>query len=112
MMPPIQMQPRQMQVIRKLATGPQTTIDLTPEEVKIVQDLVKRGVARDYSSFTGHRTEVRLRIWGLTSIGKAILEQQTLVDASVRRQQLTLLTNPAPTVKPPTRTTRPPKPKS
>ena len=109
-MTPRQMHPRQMQVIRKLATGPQTTIDLTPEEVKITQDLVKRGVARDYADFYGHRIEVRLRIWGLTSIGRAILEQQTLVDSSVRRQQLTLITNPPPPVKPVTRTTRPKKP--
>jgi hypothetical protein len=50
------------------------------DEIARVQRLVTMGLARDFSAFHGHRTPVRLRIWGITMAGRAVLEQQTFTD--------------------------------
>jgi len=63
-----------------------TFIDLYKQDsdadLNTVQKLVGLGYARDYGAQKGRRTEVRLRIWGITDSGKAVLEQQTFAESS------------------------------
>jgi len=94
------MTPSQTEVLRKLATRTISIVSLSDAEVKIVLDLVKRGLARDYSDFKGRRIPVHLRLWGITPAGKAILEQQALTDSVTKRTtQLNLTLQPKSTVK-------------
>lgn len=68
-------------ILRKLSLRPLTSIDLdTDRNLDIVQDLVRFGYARDYGNQHGRRVPIRLRIWGITSAGKAVLEQQALTE--------------------------------
>lgn len=67
-------------ILKKLAQRTQTAIDLVDDRnIAVVQDLVKMGYARDYSDHAGHRIPVRLRIWGITSAGRAVIEQEEFV---------------------------------
>lgn len=54
----------------------------------MVQELVSAGYARDFADQRGRRVEVRLRIWGITSAGKAVLEQRDMVEAASRQPSL------------------------
>src|SRR5215471_5966420 len=84
--------PIKMEILRKLAVRPQTAIDLvTPQNVKVVQQLVGEGYARDFAAHRGKRVQVRLRIWGITESGRAILEQVAMVEAASRQPSLTLV---------------------
>jgi len=58
----------------------------TDQNIAAVQELVNTGYARDFAAHHGHRIPVRLRIWGITSSGKAVLEQQAMIDATRGRQ--------------------------
>ena len=74
-------------MLQQLSTRHLTVIDLkTDQNIRMVQELVNLGYARDFSAHHGHRIEVRLRIWGITSSGKAVLEQQAMVDVTRGRQ--------------------------
>jgi len=74
-------------LLQKLLNKPLTVIDLeTEQNIAAVQDLVNTGYARDFAAHHGHRIPVRLRIWGITSAGKAVLEQQAMAEMSRGRQ--------------------------
>src|SRR5215469_1912326 len=76
-----------LNLLQQLSNKPMTVIDLkTDQNIAAVQELVNTGYARDFSAHRGHRIPVRLRIWGITSSGKAVLEQQAMVDATRGRQ--------------------------
>jgi hypothetical protein len=54
------------------------------------------GYARDFADHAGHRIPIRLRIWGITDAGRAVLEQQALAVSSANRGgqfSLTINTN-------------------
>ena len=73
-------------MLAKLAVRVQAAPELSEEDIKRVQRLVTMGLARDFSAFHGTRTPVRLRIWGITSAGKAVLEQKSFTDAREPRR--------------------------
>src|SRR5215469_18438961 len=74
-------------LLQQLSNKPMTVIDLkTDQNIAAVQELVNTGYARDFSAHRGHRIPIRLRIWGITSAGKAVLEQQAMVDTTSGRQ--------------------------
>ena len=54
-------------------------------KINLVRALVSLGYVRDYGAQEGRRTPVHLRIWGITDKGRAVLEQQTLVESSLTR---------------------------
>ena len=83
-----------MDMLKLLATKHLTYIDLQNDHnVRVVQELVGMGYARDFADHAGHRVQVRLRIWGITGAGKAVLEQQTMAEMTKGRQpSLTLFT--------------------
>lgn len=73
-------------VLRLLSNRPQTVIDLVSEKnINTVLGLVKLGFARDFSDHKGHRVPVRLRIWGITEAGRAVLEQETIGGMMTRK---------------------------
>src|SRR3974390_1069773 len=78
----------QIAMLRKLSEKMLTMIDLYKKDnnadLNTVQMLTSLGYARDYGAQKGRRTEIRLRIWGITDAGRAILEQQALVDGSTQ----------------------------
>jgi hypothetical protein len=81
--------PAKMELLQKLAGGPQTAIDLvTDQRIRMVQELVAAGYARDFADQRGRRVEVRLRIWGITGAGRAVLEQRDMVEAASRQPSL------------------------
>src|SRR5215467_13378467 len=83
--------PAKLSVLQKLAVRPLTVIDLPDvKQLRIVQQLVNEGYARDFAAQRGRRVEVRLRIWGITQAGRAILEQVAMVEASSRQPSLIL----------------------
>jgi hypothetical protein len=51
--------------------------------VRLIQILTKLGYARDYGDQNGRRVEVRLRIWGITDAGRAVLQQQSLAENKI-----------------------------
>jgi hypothetical protein len=70
-------------ILKQLAMKPLTAIDLESEEnINTVQALTKLGYARDYGMQYGHRIPIRLRIWGITDAGKAVLSQAALAENS------------------------------
>src|SRR5215467_15022862 len=76
-----------MDMLKLLATKHLTYIDLQNDHnVRVVQELVGMGYARDFADHAGHRVQVRLRIWGITSAGKAVLEQQAMAEMTKGRQ--------------------------
>src|SRR5215472_7875625 len=76
-----------LDLLRQLSNKVLTAIDLqTDQNIAAVQELVNIGYARDFAAHHGHRIPVRLRIWGITSAGKAVLEQQAMIDATRGRQ--------------------------
>lgn len=76
-----------MSLLQELANRHMTVIDLESEHrIRMVQDLVSMGYARDFADHHGHRVQVRLRIWGITSAGKAVLEQQAMAEMTKGRQ--------------------------
>jgi hypothetical protein len=89
----------QLDLLRKMSIKPLTCIDLAPEvkskrvdireapTVRVAQTLTKLGYARDYGDQHGRRTEVRLRIWGITDSGKAVLQQQSLGESTSKAGQ-------------------------
>ena len=83
-------------ILKELSKRPATAIDLVSDRnVAVVQDLVRMGYATDFSAHAGHRIPVRLRIWGINSAGRAVLEQHALAAASTKvRGQLSLIVNP------------------
>jgi hypothetical protein len=81
-----------MDMLKQLSQRHITIIDLGSEaKVRMIQELVNAGYARDYADHKGRRVEVRLRIWGITSAGRAVLEQRDLVAATTRQPALPLL---------------------
>lgn len=81
-----------MDMLKQLSQRHITIIDLGSEaKVRMIQELVHAGYARDFSDHKGHRIEVRLRIWGITAAGRAVLEQRDLVEATTRQPALPLL---------------------
>lgn len=91
-------------LLRRLSLRPLTVVDLvTPTNIRMVQDLVKLGYARDYADQKGRRVEVRLRIWGITGAGKAVLEQQDLIEANTKQPSLPLFSKKLPGPFPPKR---------
>lgn len=87
-----------LEMLRRLAQRHLTAIDLvTDDKIKLVQKLVSGGYAIDFADMKGRRTPVRLRIWGISPAGKAILEQQALIDSIKGRDKqmsLTLVKKP------------------
>lgn len=80
-----------MDMLRQLSQKFLTAIDLPTEgKIRMVQELVSAGYARDFSDHKGHRIEVRLRIWGITSAGRAVLEQRDMVTTATRQPALPL----------------------
>ena len=73
------MTPERYRLLRLMEFNVIAAPTLSMQEIKVVKDLVAMGYAKDYSEFWGRRTPVRLRIWGITSGGKAVLEQEKLV---------------------------------
>src|SRR5215467_4591121 len=86
-----------MDMLKLLATKHLTYIDLQNDHnVRVVQELVGMGYARDFADHAGHRVQVRLRIWGITGAGKAVLEQQAMAEMTKGRQpSLTLFAREA-----------------
>lgn len=74
-------------LLQELANKHMTVIDLDSDHrVRMIQDLVSMGYARDFADHHGHRVQVRLRIWGITGAGKAVLEQQAMAEMTRGRQ--------------------------
>ena len=96
---PAMLTPHQLHMLRKLSTRMLTFIDLYKKDnnsdLNAVQMLTTLGYARDYGAQKSRRVEVRLRIWGITDAGRALLESQNLGEASARGQaQLGLTLGP------------------
>jgi hypothetical protein len=76
-----------MGLLKELSVRHMTIVDLkTEDRLRAVQDLVGIGYARDFAAHHGHRIPIRLRIWGITSAGKAVLEQMALAEMTRGRQ--------------------------
>ena len=76
-----------LDLLQQLAVKPLTVIDLiSPTNISATQDLVKLGYARDYGNQHGRRVPIRLRIWGITGSGRAVLEQQSMAELTKGRQ--------------------------
>lgn len=109
----------QFNLLRRLSAQLMSCIELAPEVtsrkvdlgkapgVKLVQTLTKLGYARDYGSQWGRRVEIRLRIWGITDAGKAVLQQQSLAEnknesktGGQNQMALTLMPKPVPSLAP------------
>lgn len=96
----------QLDLLKRLGSQCLTCIELAPEVtskradlgkspgIRLVQTLTKLGYARDYGDQHGRRTEIRLRIWGITDAGKAVLQQQSLVENKNSQMSLTLMQKP------------------
>lgn len=82
------MDPKQKAVLYKLSSHPLTTIDMTDEEIRAIRQLLRKNLARDYADFYRRRTPTHLRIWGITSAGKAILNETSQSHTFTRRTQL------------------------
>ena len=83
-----------LKLLRKVRKRAVTAIDLgTDRNIAIVQDLVRMGYVRDYSNHHGHRIPIRLRIWGITDPGRAVLEQESMIRSRAidKRGQLSLI---------------------
>lgn len=83
-----------LKLLRKIRVRAVTAIDLgTDRNIAIVQDLVRMGYVRDYSNHHGHRIPIRLRIWGITDPGRAVLEQESMIRSRAigKRGQLSLI---------------------
>jgi hypothetical protein len=81
--------PDRIALLQQLAMRPLTVIDLKEDkQIRLVQRLAREGYAIDFGDQKGRRVEVRLRIWGITSAGKAILEQMAMVEAVARQPSL------------------------
>src|SRR5215469_5628026 len=81
--------PDRIALLQQLSMKPLTCIDLKEDKkIRLVQRLTREGYARDFGDQKGRRVEVRLRIWGITSAGKAILEQMAMVEAIARQPAL------------------------
>lgn len=83
-----------LKLLRKVRVRAVTAIDLgTDRNIAIVQDLVRMGYVRDYSNHHGHRIPIRLRIWGITDPGRAVLEQESMIRSRAvgKRGQLSLI---------------------
>lgn len=82
------MTPNKFDLLRRLALRPMTAVDFERyEEVKSLQQLVKLGYARDYANQLGKRVPVRLRIWGITDAGRAVLEMQVIGESQSKGTQ-------------------------
>lgn len=80
-----------MMALELLSKRPMAAPTMDDDQIVRVQKLATRGLAIDFSNFHGTRTPVRLRIWGITSAGKAVLEQKGLTELNGPRRQLTLV---------------------
>jgi hypothetical protein len=91
-----------IEMLKRLVQRPLTIINLPMQkDLKIVQELVRLGYARDYGNQWGRRVPVRLRIWGITDAGRAVLEQQSLAENKNDKQlAFTMLKKPSLTIKP------------
>jgi hypothetical protein len=77
----------QLTILQQLAVRPLTVIDLKEDKnIAIIQKLVSAGYARDYGDQHGRRVQIRLRIWGITQQGRAVLEQQAMTELTRGRQ--------------------------
>lgn len=77
-----------VEMLRRLSKGFQCGPLMDDRDIRLVQKLTNRGLARDFSNIKGEgQIEVRLRIWGITDAGRAVLEEQTFTSP---RQQLPL----------------------
>lgn len=88
-----------MAQLEVLARGIQAGPTMTDDEIRITQRLVTQGLAKDYSEFHGHRQRIYLRIWGITTAGRAVLEQQALTMNDKRTQLLLSMKPTVPTEK-------------
>jgi hypothetical protein len=75
-----------MKMLERLSKGVLAAPILSDDEIKQVQRLVEIGLARDYSSFAGHRCPLRLRIWGINDQGRAVMEQKNITTPAKSRQ--------------------------
>ena len=79
--------PVKLGLLKELSARHMTIVDLkTDDRLRAVQDLVGIGYARDFAAHSGHRIPIRLRIWGITGAGKAVLEQMALAELTRGRQ--------------------------
>ena len=81
-----------MQTLHKLSLRAAAAPVMDDDEIRRTQRLVDMGLARDYSQFAGTRQRVRLRIWGITEQGKAVLEQKALAEMNSSRSRQFSLT--------------------
>jgi hypothetical protein len=68
-------------MLGKLAVKIQAAPVMDDDDIARCQRLATMGLARDFSAFHGHRIRLRLRIWGITDAGRAVLEQNSFTDA-------------------------------
>jgi len=68
-----------IRMLRKLKERVQAAPVMDDDEIVRVQRLVEMGLARDFSKFGGTSIKVRLRIWGITDAGRAVLETQDII---------------------------------
>jgi hypothetical protein len=71
-----------MKMLERLGKGVLAAPAMSEEDIKRVQRLFDMGLVHDFSSFVGHRTPIRLRIWGINDRGRAVLEQRALTTNS------------------------------
>jgi hypothetical protein len=90
-----------IEMLKRLAQRALTNIDFkTVGDLKTVQGLVNLGYARDFGDQFGRRIPIRLRIWGITDSGRAVLEQQSLAENKKSQLSLAMLKKPSLTIKP------------
>lgn len=73
------------QLSKQYILGPLASDD----EIKRVQRLAGMGLVRDYGNWFERRIPIRLRIWGISPGGRAVLEQQALTERQGRQLVLT-----------------------
>lgn len=76
-----------MKLLELLSKRPMAAPLMDDDQIVRAQKLASRGLAHDFSHFHGQQlTLVRLRIWGITERGRAILEQRELTETRAPRQ--------------------------
>lgn len=76
-----------MHALELLSKRPLAAPTMDDDLIVRVQRLANGGLAHDFSHFYGQRlTQIRLRIWGISDRGRAILEQRALTETKSPRQ--------------------------
>lgn len=76
-----------MQALELLSKRPLAAPTMDDDLIVRVQRLASGGLAHDFSHFHGQRlTQIRLRIWGISEKGRAVLEQKELTETKAPRQ--------------------------